>query len=632
MADGRHKSTWYFDALPCRPQPFADECLSGYLLRLAAANGHPVCKDFIFQMFPGWRFGPQVRVLRWEYPTDDWGQIPHYTQLPRAALQKLTLWPWVAKFRIPPMWTPSRRITPGSILRNLVAPDLRVCPLCLQEQPYIRLMWRLAPVQVCLRHRCALQSHCPNCESQLTPISWQHRHLHCAACGSDWQGMPITAVSHALLAQEEKQQRDFAFLLNPDVSLVNGDEAAALNLAIPEQLPQAVGLKCRYLRVQKGETMEQMSQYLASSKGKPGRLERGNRVSLPVYLDYLAGLDCSWSEFADLTVPLEFIANQPAHLDIRLCPQPDCPNHQLPPSTGVRLARDNVKSRTVGLVCTACGCQFVRRYTGELVPAAPRRSPIMPDNKRRLTKPTAEVALLLEMGFQGCTNRAIAQRLGWQVETVARYWYALDVAEAVHQAQKQRRQEKRQKRLADLQARVDTILAVLCQQEEPITLSAVSQALGFHAACLKHYDEIAQHVLAVAAEHNRQCKQRRTAALRARLEAIIADLPNQAERVTMAKMAADLGVTSAHLRQYYPELAALARAAAQEQLTWLREEKRRQRCVRVQQVVASLVAQGERLIIKRVRQEAGITPRIYQSDTVVRELIQQSVLDPASEA
>ena len=100
----------------------------------------------------------------------------------------------------------------------------------------------------------------------------------------------------------------------------------------------------------------------------------------------------------------------------------------------------------------------------------------------------------------------------------------------------------------------------------------------------------------------------------------------------MAKMAADLGVTSAHLRQYYPELAALARAAAQEQLTWLREEKRRQRCVRVQQVVASLVAQGERLIIKRVRQEAGITPRIYQSDTVVRELIQQSVLDPASEA
>ncbi len=59
------------------------------------------------------------------------------------------------------------------------------------------------------------------------------------------------------------------------------------------------------------------------------------------------------------------------------------------------------------------------------------------------------------------------------------YWYALNVAEAVHQAQKQRRQEEGEQCLADLQARVDTILAVLCQKEEPITLAAVNWALGF---------------------------------------------------------------------------------------------------------------------------------------------------------
>ncbi len=54
------------------------------------------------------------------------------------------------------------------------------------------------------------------------------------------------------------------------------------------------------------------------------------------------------------------------------------------------------------------------------------------------------------------------------------------------------------------------------------------------------------------------------AAQGARLEAVIADLPNQTERVTIEKMAADLGVTSACLSQIYPELAALAGTAARE--------------------------------------------------------------------
>ncbi len=444
--------------------------------------------------------------------------------------------------------------------------------------------------------------------------------------------MPVTTVSDELLAQEEKQQQDFAFLLNPDVTLVSDGDAAALNLAIPEQLPQAVGLKFRYMRLQKGKTMAQMSRHLQLPESMVSRVERGDRTSLPIYLDYLARLDCSWPEFAALAVPPEFIADQPAHIDIRLCPQPDCPNHQPPPGTGVRLLRDNVKSRTVGLLCTACGCQFIRRYTGELVPASPRRSPIPPDNKRQLTKSAEEVALLLELGFQGYTNQEIAQRLGWQVRTITWYWYALDVAEAVHQAQKQRQQQKREQRLAGLWAQVEAVLAVLCRQEEPISLATVSRALGLQTTYLSHYDEITQHIHIMVAEHNRQCKQRRTAALRARLEAIIAGLPDQTERVTIEKMAADLGVTSAHLSRCHPELAALARTAAWEQLAWLREEKRRQRCARIQEVAASLVAQGERLTIKRVQQEAGITPCVYQADTIIRELIQQWVWDTAEAA
>jgi hypothetical protein len=90
-------------------------------------------------------------------------------------------------------------------------------------------------------------------------------------------------------------------------------------------------------------------------------------------------------------------------------------------------------------------------------------------------------------------------------------------------------------------------------------------------------------------------------------------------------MAANLGVTSAHLRQIHPELAALARTAAQEQLSRLSEEKRRQRCARIQEVAASLVAQGERLTIARVRQEVNLYgagfSRGYDNTIYARNLI-----------
>ena len=627
MVDGRH-DTWYFDALPCRPQPFTGECLSGYLLRLATANGHTIFKEFGFQMFPDWRYCSQIRILRWEYPVDNWGQIPRYTQLPLAELQKLTLWPWVAKFRIPPMRMHPDRIGPGSFLHGLVEPGLRICPLCLQETPYIRLMWRLAPVQTCLHHHCQLVGHCHACRRPLTAIGWQHQHLHCVECHADLRGLPVTAVSDEDVLT--KETRDFQFLLDPNVTLVNNTELEPP--FSPEQLPQAVGLKLRYLRCQAGYSSQQMDKRLGASRGNASRVERGDRVPLSVYLTYLKSLSYSWSEFTTVKQPPEFADSytQAAHMDIRLCPNPGCPNHRPPASMQVRLRRDNVRSQTVRLHCLTCGQRFIRCYSGELVSSKKHRSPISSGNKRQLTKPAAEVDLLKELGLQGETNEEMARCLGWQVGTVRWYLYALGVAEAVHQAQKQRQQQQQEQHRDNLQARVEAILLHLCQQGEEITLSGVSCALGHSATYLSYYEDIVQRVRAVAEVHNKQRKQRQIEALCATLEGYIIHLPNRKEAVTARMIADELDMTPERLSRICPALWTSVKEAVQAHKEGLKEQKQQQRCAHVNKVAADLIAQGQQLTVRKLLKETGVTPYVYQFDLVVRELIQQWVSDPAS--
>ncbi|MCA9875558.1 MAG: TniQ family protein, partial [Anaerolineales bacterium] len=143
--------TQFFDVLPVRIQLYEGECLSGYLLRLAAANGVIDFRAFVQSLFPAWHNRREVHVLRWEYPVDSWGALPLRTQLPIERLARMTLLPWVAKFRTPSIRIDIRQLSPGQILRGLVHPTLQVCPLCLQEEkPYQQLLWRLQPVVTCL--------------------------------------------------------------------------------------------------------------------------------------------------------------------------------------------------------------------------------------------------------------------------------------------------------------------------------------------------------------------------------------------------------------------------------------------------------------------------------------------------
>lgn len=117
-----------------------------------------------------------------------------------------------------------------------------------------------------------------------------------------------------------------------------------------------------------------------------------------------------------------------------------------------------------------------------------------------------------------------------------------------------------------------------------------------------------------------------------RIEKIIAQLPNREERVTVGMIAGELDLTPEQLYQTYPELWARVSKAVWTHKERLRELKRQQRCAHINEVAAGLVAQGRPLTIKGLLRETGVVPYVYQSDMVIRELIQQWVWDPASKA
>ena len=285
---------WFFDVLPCHPPPYRGECLSGYLLRLAEANGCANLWSLVRDLFPSFRSPKQITLLCGEYPIDDWGRIPLRTQLPLSFLRRLTVEPWVEKFRIPPQMIRPNRGSPLNFLHGVVNPLLQVCPLCLQEQAYVRLLWRLEPVQVCLHHQCLLQSRCHQCGNPLTVISPRHRHLHCAVCGADLRTLPVVAAPADVLEAQHQQQIQVQFLLDPEVALVDTS---------PEDRSRAIGLKFRYLREQAGLTKVEAAQRMGISHRVILGLEQAERISLAFCLGYLEVLDCSWSEFAALQVP-----------------------------------------------------------------------------------------------------------------------------------------------------------------------------------------------------------------------------------------------------------------------------------------------------------------------------------------
>ena len=611
---------WFFDVLPCRPPPYADECLSGYLLRLAAANGVSHFGEWVADLFPTWPSLQRIVLLRWEYPIDSWGRIPLRAQLAPSALQRLTIMPWLQKFRAPPVITQEKYLSPGHFVHDIVLSSLQVCPLCLQTQPYIRLLWRLPPVRVCLEHHCLLQTRCHQCGKALTAVGLTQRHLHCPHCSTDLRTLPVVPAATDVLVSQRQRQTACQFLLDPSVALTN---VSSLNPAWSLQGPaQAIGLKFRYLRSQTGQSRVRMAQHLNVASTTLASLERGRRVPMSLYLAYLESLSYSWSAFAALELPAEFVEqlDTPPFWPLRLCPTPDCPNHHPPPSLRVTLLADLPERQVARFRCTACGRNFTRSYTGELQ-FIHRHPPLRPGDPHLLAKSSEEIAQLTEWGLQGLPNRQIAQRLGWGEKTVRMYWIALDLEQQVHAAQRQWKAQGAQQRQAMLRAQIDAILQTHIGQDQEVTLRQIGRALGHNCDYL-HSDRIlGAYVRAALNAHNTQVQQRRCAHWLARTHQVLDELKQRETPLTIPLLAKQIGLTVAQLQNRYPEIHRLVQHALQEHRARLKVARSQRECRQINEAGTRLAARGGRISGKSLLKEANLSEARIKLDPLVRDAL-----------
>lgn len=603
----------FFDVLPVRVQLYEGECLSGYLLRLAAANGVINFRAFVQSLFPTWHNRRQVHVLRWEYPIDSWGALPLRTQLSVDKLAQMTLLPWVAKFRTPPIRTDIGQLSPGHILQDLVHTTLKVCPLCLQEEePYRRLLWRLQMVSACLKHGCQLQGVCHCCGQSLPVVESYQRHVRCGHCEADLRQLPVVLATDEVLARESRQQPDWQFLLDPAVSLVSDlDKKMKLDVA------RKVGLKMRYLRQQRGESIAQLAKRSRITESMISCAEGGRRTSLVIYLEYLDSISITWQELAAVVVSDEYLTgyNQPKHLSLRLCPNSECDHHTIP-SPKVILTSDHPDLQLARFYCQNCDRCFTRAYTGELV-----TKPSVPEGETRkyvLIKPKAEVAQAQQLGLQGESDRTVAKTLGWTTNNAFCCWRVLGIYDEVRQARHRRRQRKKQQHRQVLREHVDVILDELCQQEELITLARVSRALGDNMPYLRvgDYPEIAAHVKAVAQAHRRRCWAQRAVQKQIQVESVIARYQDQDIPLTIHKIATEVGLTYWQLRADYPDLMAFVRDSVRVDKEMRRNYQLAQQCVQISKAAMRLMSQGVPLtktaIVAEARQYIRIDPAVPQ--------------------
>lgn len=168
------------------PEPFKDESLMGYVLRLTDENGYEAT-SWIFDLA-----GLKIIGNSWYTlysPDFDLAALQRVLGLTRIEYDAL-------------------RYVNGSSWRSVAFSDQspsaefirfsgpRVCPACLREADYYRRHWDLLPFTSCPAHRLVLIDSCSGCGRR---ISWVRKKVSICRCGYDWRtSQPMAAEADGL--------------------------------------------------------------------------------------------------------------------------------------------------------------------------------------------------------------------------------------------------------------------------------------------------------------------------------------------------------------------------------------------------------------------------------------------------
>ena len=168
--------------LPNGLDPFADESLAGFVMRLAANHEYSSPMQLLAPLELGLSTLRQAAREGTAHPF-----MAEYLALTPAELLKLSSGQGGCS-----------RVLGHELDRDLVVLGGRkLCPVCIAEQPYHRAYWDLTVMTVCPVHAVRLLSHCPECNLAL---NWRVGPVTCCSsqkCGADLRWAETVRVPNA---------------------------------------------------------------------------------------------------------------------------------------------------------------------------------------------------------------------------------------------------------------------------------------------------------------------------------------------------------------------------------------------------------------------------------------------------
>lgn len=202
----------------------------------------------------------------------------------------------------------------------------RFCPVCLQEDGVLKLIWQVKEVEICDKHHVRLTSKCPVCTVDQPFLSINLAVLRCLSCGSKLTLHGTTKVEDiGLIANQLRVYSDWRYLMNPSLSsLVSKvqDYTKVKSLAItvlyllqgkpetynPESIPQS-----RLRKLMQGLVR------MVRDDSDP------KRVSVYQLLSILRWLDLEPSDLRRILIPSSYISSMyPSKYSFGPCLAPWC--------------------------------------------------------------------------------------------------------------------------------------------------------------------------------------------------------------------------------------------------------------------------------------------------------------------
>lgn len=522
----------WFDALALHPPPEPLESLTGYLVRLAELNAIRTKSALSAVAFPRLQ-----RKANWtDLPRVSYGAVPDATNCTDAQLHATTFYHLLRKFQ--------RSVYPGPakiFLTEVLAADLRYCPLCLRETSYYRLSWRFSHLMGCPQHNVYLLDRCGHCDAPVPLVPSPLRIGRCPTCGGDLRDCKTGSVNHGERTLLRRVSDDLIFLLTPQPW-----ETASVPI-------QTFGPTLAQTRRNRGWTPQGFANHLGISseafQAIEGRRSVGRGETFKHYVDYLAILGLSFrNEFAhaqdDETDTearwMERVKWAVAALEREgkpLTQQAICNLLQCKPKTLKPYAA--VQS----LLCDL-GIRKPKRQNAQR--ASPRRSAEFEQREARYLARVKTIVEQMEAEGVPHSRREVARCMGMSGPGLCAY---PRIAAFLRACSATARAEKH----AAWRENVEKAAMHLQEQRLPVTQQGVARILGISAERLRYHADFRAY-LATFTEYNvelraRQQQNRETALYEAVTE-VIRQLNAGGQRVTQVAVATALDTSVQRLKSY----------------------------------------------------------------------------------